>query len=218
MKRKSKIALVATGLVAASAVSYVMVMGLPAATPVLADIPIGKAAPDFQAMDANGRAVSLSAFAGKTVVLEWNNPDCPTVKEHYQGGIMQKTQAAAAADGVVWLTVNSSGPWKQGHMDGAEAKAYVAEQKAHPTAYLLDPEGKVGISYGAKTTPHMFVINETGTLVYKGAVRGGMGTTQDKANVDAARNHVLAALSELKAGKPVSVPTTRPYGCSVKYS
>lgn len=218
MKRKSKIGLLATGLIAASAVSYIMVMGLPASTPALAEIPIGKAAPDFEAKDANGRTVSLSNFAGKTVVLEWNNPDCPTVKEHYQGRIMQKSQAAAAADGVVWLTINSSGPWKQGHLDGAEAKAYVAEQRAHPSAYLLDHEGKVGISYGAKTTPHMFVISETGALVYKGAIKGGMGATEDKPNVDTNRNHVLAALSELKAGKPVSVPTTRSYGCSVKYS
>ncbi len=215
MKKRSKVALVATGLIAASAVAYVTVMGLPASTPVLAEIPIGKAAPDFQVNDANGRPVRLSNFAGKTVVLEWNNPDCPTVKEHYHGGIMQKTQAAAAADGVVWLTVNSSGPWKQGNMDGAEAKAYVANQKANPTAYLLDPEGKIGISYGAKTTPHMFVINGTGALVYKGAVRDQVGATQDNGN---ARNHVLTALSELKAGKPVTVPTTRPYGCSVKYS
>lgn len=218
MRRRGKIALVATGLAAASAVSYVMVVGLPAATPALADLPIGKAAPNFRTADANGRTVSLSDFAGKTVVLEWNNPDCPTVKEHYKDGIMQKTQAAAAADGVVWLTLNSSGPWKQGHMDGAEAKAYVAAQRAKPTAYLLDPEGAVGISYGAKTTPHMFVINETGALVYKGAVRGGIaGAAPAKADVDD-RNHVLAALGELKAGKPISVPTTRSYGCSVKYS
>ena len=102
-------------------------------------------------------------------------------------------------------------------MGGADANAYVTEQKASPTAYLLDPEGKIGISYGAKTTPHMFVINGTGALVYKGALRDPMGATQGKANVDPARNHVLAALSELKAGKPVSVPISRAYGCSVKY-
>ena len=218
MNRKSKIALVAMGLIGTAAMSYVMMMGLPASTPVLAEIPIGRAAPDFQTKDASGRTVRLANFAGKTVVLEWNNPDCPTVKEHYQAGIMQKTQAAAAAEGVVWLTINSSGPWKQGHMDGAEAKAYVVRQKAHPTAYVLDPEGKIGVSYGAKATPHMFVINETGALVYKGAIRGGRGATQDGASVDAARNHVLEALRELKAGKRVSVPNTRAYGCSVKYS
>ncbi|HEY0112663.1 MAG TPA: redoxin family protein [Allosphingosinicella sp.] len=213
-----KIALTAAGLAGASVLSYAYVTGVFDADPVLADLPMGQAAPDFRALDSNGRPVSLSQFAGKTVVLEWNNPGCPTVKEHYKGGLMQKTQAAAAADGVVWLTINSSGPWKQGNMDGAEAKEYVAEQKAQPTAYLLDPEGVVGKRYGAKTTPHMFIINKTGTLVYRGAVRDGVdGATSGKADGDD-RNHVLAALSELKAGKPVSVPTSRPYGCSVKYS
>ena len=215
MKRRSKIALGATGLAAVAATSYVMTMGLPAATPHLTDLPIGKPAPNFQATDANGRAVSLSQFAGKTVVLEWNNPQCPTVKENYDKGTIQKMQAVAAGDGVVWLTVNSGGPWRQGHMSGAQAKAYVAEQKAQPAAYLLDPEGAVGRSYGAKTTPHIFVVNKAGALVYRGGIDG---PTPDNADVNGGRNHVLAALGELKAGKPVSVPTSRPYGCSVKYS
>ena len=144
MRTGSKIALAATGLVAASGYGYFTMFGLPAATPALADLPIGQPAPAFAAKDADGRDVTLASFPGKTVVLEWNNPDCPTVKEHYDKGDMQKTQAAAAADGVVWLTVNSSGPWKQGHIDGKEAKAYLAEQKARPTAYLLDPEGSLG--------------------------------------------------------------------------
>lgn len=215
MRRRSKIALVATGLAAVSAVSYVTLVGLPAATPALADLAIGTAAPDFRATDANGRAVSLSQFAGKTVVLEWNNPKCPTVQENYESGNMQRMQAAAGADGVVWLTINSGGPWRQGHMNGSQAKAYVAEQKAQPTAYLLDAEGMVGRSYGAKTTPHMYIINKAGTLVYRGGVDG---PTPDNAGSKGARNHVLAALGELKAGKPVSVPTSRPFGCSVKYS
>ena len=215
MKRGGKIALVAAGLAAASAVSYVMVMGLPAATPALAQLPVGKAAPDFRANDVNGRVVTLSDFKGKTVVLEWNNPQCPTVKENYGSGTMQKTQAAAAADGAVWLTINSSGQWRQGHMNGEQAKAYVGAQKAQPTAYLLDPEGEVGRSYGAKTTPHMYVINSSGTLVYNGGIDDG-GTPGK--SVAGGRNLVIAALSELKAGKPVSVPTSRPYGCSVKYS
>jgi peroxiredoxin len=215
MRRRSKIALGATGLTAAAAISFVVMFGLPAATPALADLPIGKAAPDFQASDVNGRVVSLSDYRGKTVVLEWNNPKCPTVKENYESGNMQRMQAAAAADGVVWLTINSSGPWKQGHMDGTQAKAYVAAQKAQPAAYLLDPEGKVGRSYGAKTTPHMYVVNKAGALVYRGGVAD---PSQDQADGKGARNYVQAALSELKAGKPVSVPTSRPYGCSVKYS
>ena len=210
MKKKSKFALGAAGVAAAAAMSFVMVAGLPAATPVLTDLPIGKTVPDFRATDADGRPVSLASFAGKTVVLEWNNPKCPTVKENYDSGTMQKMQAAATADGVVWLTINSSGPWRQGHMNGAKAKAYVAAQKAQPTAYLLDPEGQVGRSYGARTTPHMYVVNPAGALVYRGGV-------QDAGSSGSGRNHVLAALSELKAGKPVSVPTSRPYGCSVKY-
>lgn len=214
MTRNMKIALVATGIVAASAVSWVMVMGVPAATPVLADLPIGKAAPEFRAADANGRPVALSQFAGKTVVLEWNNPQCPTVKQNYDRGTMQKMQAAAAADGVVWLTINSSGPWRQGHMDGADAREYVAAQKAQPAAYLLDPEGEVGKRYGAKATPHIFVVDQAGTLVYRGGVDG---PAPDKPGLEGDRNHVMAALGELKAGKPVSVPTSRAYGCSVKY-
>lgn len=215
MKKRMKIALAAAGLVAVPAVSYVQMYGIPASSPVLTDLPIGTAAPHFHAADADGRPVSLADFRGKTVVLEWNNPKCPTVQESYESGTMQRTQATAVADGVVWLTINSGGPWRQGHMDGDEATEYVAEQNAKPTAYLLDPEGSVGRSYGAKTTPHMFIVNHAGALVYRGGMRGGIDAP---APGDGARNHVLAALNELKAGQPVSVPTSRPYGCSVKYS
>ena len=219
MRRRSKIALGAAGLAGAAILSFGLFAGVPAATPALADLPIGKAAPDFSGKDANGRAVSLSDFPGKTVVLEWNNPDCPTVQQTYNSGTMQTTQAAAAADGVVWLTINSSGPWMQGNMNGAQAQAYVAAQKARPTAYLLDPEGMVGKAYGAKATPHMYIINQAGTLVYRGGISGGMeAPASGEAGIDSSRNHVSAALSELKAGKPVSVPTTRAFGCSVKYA
>lgn len=214
MKRRSKVALAAAAVVAVGAGAYINVMGMPAANPTLADLPIGQPAPAFTAKDADGRDVTLASFPGKTVVMEWNNPDCPTVKEHYDKGAMQQTQAAAAKDGVVWLTVNSSGPWKQGHIDGNEAKAYVAEQKATPTAYLLDPEGTLGKAYGARATPGMYIIDASGKLAYRGAMRGGM----DSAEAAGDRNHVLAALAELKAGKPVSVPMTRAYGCAVKYS
>ena len=216
MNRLSKVALAATAVVAVGAGAYVNFMGMPAATPPLADLPIGQPAPAFTAKDADGREVTLASFPGKTVVLEWNNPDCPTVKEHYDKGDMQKTQAAAAADGVVWLTVNSSGPWKQGHIDGNQAKAYVAEQKAQPTAYLLDPEGSLGKAYGARATPNLYIVDASGKLAYRGAMRGGMDSAEAEAAGD--RNHVLAALGELKAGKPVSVPMTRAYGCAVKYS
>lgn len=176
---------------------------------------IGRPAPNFKLNAANGRAVTLSDYRGKTVVLEWHNPGCPFVQKHYASGNMQRTQAAAARQGVVWLAINSGAPGKQGHMSGTEARALVAQQKARPTAYLLDPKGVVGRGYDAKTTPHMYVIDPRGTLVYAGGIDDK--PTADQADIAGARNHVLSALGELQAGKPVSVATSRPYGCSVKY-
>ncbi len=186
------------------------------AAPAAAAPVVGQAAPNFRLNDADGRVVSLSDFRGKPVVLEWNNPGCPFVKKHYGSGNMQKTQAAARAAGVVWLSVNSSAPGEQGHMNGAEAKAFVASAKAQPTAYLLDPKGVVGRGYDAKTTPHMYIVDAKGTLVYAGGIDDK--PTANPADVNGARNHVLAAISELKAGKAVSVATSRPYGCNVKYA
>jgi peroxiredoxin len=191
------------------------VAGGPDVASTLADLPVGKAAPVFQAKDVNGRLVSLADFRGKTIVLEWSNPECPTVQKHYDSGNMQKTQAQAAAQGVVWLTVNSSAQGNQGYMTPAEAKAFAAGQPSRRTAYLLDPEGEVGRRYGAKATPHLYVIGPDGTLVYNGGIDDK--PTTDRADIAGARNHVLAALGELKAGKPVSVPTSRAYGCNVKY-
>ena len=186
-----------------------------AVAPALAAPQVGQPAPNFKLADTNGKAVTLSDFRGKTVVLEWNNPECPFVRKHYGSGNMQKTQAAAKKNGVVWLTINSSAPGKQGHMNGAQAKASVAELKAQPTAYLLDPNGVVGKTYDAKTTPHMYIVNKAGTLVYAGGIDDK--PTPNPADVNGARNHVLAALAELNAGKAVSVTTSRPYGCNVKY-
>ena len=186
------------------------------AAPVSAAAVVGKPAPNFTLADVNGKAVTLSQFRGKTVVLEWNNPECPFVKKHYGSGNMQKAQAAAAGDGVVWLSINSGAPGKQGHMSGGEAKAFVASAGARPTAYLLDHRGVVGKAYDAKTTPHMYIVNNAGTLVYAGGIDDK--PTPRPADIEGARNHVLAALSELKAGKAVSVATSRPYGCAVKYS
>lgn len=185
------------------------------AAPVSAAAVVGKPAPNFTLPDVNGKRVSLSAFRGKTVVIEWNNPECPFVKKHYGSGNMQKTQAAAAKDGVVWLSINSSAPGNQGHMNAAQAKAYLAKAAARPTAYLLDPDGVVGKTYDAKTTPHMFVVNKAGTVVYAGGIDDK--PTPNPADVKGARNHVLAALAEVKNGKAVSVATSRPYGCNVKY-
>src|SRR3712207_1070450 len=155
--------------------------------PALAAPPIGSQAPNFRLPDANGQAVSLAQFKGKTVVLEWNNPGCPFVKKHYDSGNMQRTQAAARKDGVVWLSINSGAPGKQGHMNGAEAKAFVAAQKAQPTAYLLDPKGHVGKGYGALTTPHMYIIDKSGKLVYAGGIDDQ--ATANKADIAGARNH-----------------------------
>ena len=177
---------------------------------------VGRPAPGFTLPDANGRSVSLSDFRGRTVVLEWNNPGCPFVQKHYGSGNMQRTQAAAASDGVVWLTINSGAPGNQGHMNGAEARAFVARSEARPAHYLLDPRGDVGRAYGARTTPHMYVVDGRGTLVYAGAIDDR--PTANPADIDGARNHVLAALSDLEAGRAVSVPTSRPYGCNVKYA
>lgn len=216
MKKWSKVALVAGGLaVAASAVSYQIFGHMLEPDPILAQLPIGAKAPGFSGRDVNGRPVKLADYRGKRVVLEWNNPDCPTVREHYDSGIMQRTQAVAAADDVVWLTINSSGEGKQGYMTSAEAQSFAAAQQSRRTAYLRDPIGLVGRAYGAMTTPHIFVINEAGALVYRGAVRESAPAGE---NGGADRNLVLAALSEIKAGRPVTVPTSRAYGCGVKYT
>ncbi len=189
---------------------------LTGAVPEAAAQIVGRPAPNFTLPDSNGRSVSLSSFRGKTVVLEWNNPECPFVRKHYGSGNMQRSQAAAARNGVVWLTINSSAPGNQGHMNGTQANAFVAGSRARPAFYLLDPAGEAGRAYGARTTPHMYVINAAGTLVYA----GGMDDkpTPNPADIEGARNHVLAALAEIKAGRPVSVATSRPYGCNVKYA
>lgn len=198
--------LIGTGLAAAVLV----------AAPLMAEPDVAATVPNFRAFDMTGKVVDLSHYRGKTVVLEWNNPGCPFVKKHYGSGNMQKTQAAATAQGVVWLTINSGAPGQQGHMTGPEAQKFVAGAGAKPTAYLLDPKGLVGKGYGARTTPHMYIIDGKGRLVYKGGIDDK--PTADTADIAGARNHVLAALGELRAGKPVSVPETRPYGCSVKYA
>lgn len=214
MRKKSKIALGVAALVALP-VAALVAATMTAADPVLAQIAIGTTAPGFRGNDVNGRPVSLSSLRGKTVVLEWSNPECPSVRAHYDSGNMQKTQAAAANDGVVWLTINSSAKGKQGYMTPNEAKAFTASQQSRRTAYLVDPSGAVGKAFGATATPHMYVVNSNGNLVYRGAIDDKPGA--DKDDIGRARNHVLAALSEVKAGKPVSVPASRPYGCSVKY-
>lgn len=182
-----------------------------AATPV-----VGQLAPAFTAVDGDGRTRSLSEFKGKTVVLEWTNAGCPYVKKHYSAGAMQALQKSAAKDGVVWLTLVSSAPGKQGYVPPAEAKSWKTATGAGSTALLLDPTGKVGKTYDAKTTPHMYVVDRTGKLVYQGGIDDK--PTPEPASLQGARNYVVAALADVKAGRAVATPVSKPYGCSVKYA
>lgn len=172
-------------------------------------------APDFALKDATGQTQSLAQQRGKVVVLEWFNPQCPFVQKHYRSGNMQRLQHEAAGQGVVWWSVNSSAPGNEGHLDPEHAKQVLAEFEASPSALLLDEDGTVGRRYGAKTTPHMFVINAAGVLVYAGAIDDIRSV--DPADVDRATNYVRQALGETAEGKSVSVAETKPYGCSVKY-
>ena len=185
------------------------------AAPVFAKPVIGQPAPDFSVTDSAGKTQTLSAYKGKIVVLEWNNPECPFVRKHYGAGNMQKQQGGAAAEEVVWLTINSGAEGKQGHMDAAAANAYVAQVGGKEAAYLIDADGKTGHAYDAKTTPHMYVIDKGGTLRYMGGIDSIPST--DKEDIAKATQYVDQALAELTAGKPVSVSTSEPYGCSVKY-
>lgn len=189
-------------------------LALPAA-PARAAPQIGAPAPAFTGVDSTGKSHSLADFRGKTVVLEWTNHDCPFVVKHYGSGNMQALQREATAAGVVWLAVISSAPGEQGHVSGAEAIRIAGERRAAPSATILDPDGSIGRAYDARTTPHMYVIDPAGTLVYMGGIDDK--PSADKADIPAAKNYVRAALDDLRAGRPVATPTSRPYGCSVKY-
>jgi alkyl hydroperoxide reductase subunit AhpC len=175
---------------------------------------IGKAAPAFRVADTNGKTHSLDQYKGKWVVLEWLNHGCPYVKKHYGGGAMQALQKKYAGK-VVWLSIVSSAPGKQGHHSNEDANELTKEKGAAPHAVLIDETGTVGRAYDARTTPHMFVINPQGNIVYMGGIDDKNSTRE--ADLKTARPHVDIALQEALAGKPVSVPTSQPYGCSVKY-
>jgi peroxiredoxin len=198
-------------VVASALVSLVALADAAAAQAV-----VGQKAPDFSLVDSHGKTRSLAEFSGRPVVLEWWNYQCPFVGKHYGGGNMQKLQHEWTGKGVVWLTVSSSAAGKQGYVDGARADAIMKEKGGAPTAILLDHDGKVGRAYGAKTTPHMFVIDKNGTLVYAGGIDDKPST--DAADLSGATNYVAAALGELLAGKAVSAKASQPYGCSVKYA
>jgi peroxiredoxin len=177
--------------------------------------PVGSAAPDFSATDSKGKTQSLAQYKGKYVVLEWFNPECPFVKKHYAPGNMQKLQEEYTGKGVVWLSVDSSAPGKEGSLTPEQAEKKLSEWKGKQTALLLDSDGKVGKAYAAKNTPHMFVINPEGKIVYEGAIDSKATPNSD--DIASSTNYVKIALDESLAGKPVSNANTKPYGCSVKY-
>jgi len=175
---------------------------------------VGQAAPDFTLMDTAGKAVKLSQFKGKPVVLEWNNPGCPFVKKHYQGN-MQTLQKEVTAQGGVWLAINSTRDDSGDYLTPAQLGRWMTEQKASPTATLMDEDGKVGQAYAARVTPHMHIVSAQGVLVYAGGIDSIASARVD--DIPKATNYVRQAMAEIQAGKPVSVANSRAYGCSVKY-
>jgi peroxiredoxin len=183
---------------------------------IAADSPaVGTTAPDFSLTDSKGKTQTVSQYKGKYVVLEWFNPDCPFVKKHYGSGNMQKLQEEFTGKGVVWLSIDSSAPGLEGYLTADQAKAKMSEWKTKQTALVLDPDGKAGRSYGAKNTPHMFVINPEGKIIYEGAIDSK--ATPNPSDIASSTNYVKVALEESLAGKTVSNANTKPYGCSVKY-
>lgn len=175
----------------------------------------GSPAPDFTATDSNGKTHKLSDLKGKIVVLEWTNKDCPYVRKFYDSNTMQTLQKNATDKGVVWLSVASSAAGKQGYMDAGESNRWIAQEKSKTSALLLDPEGTMGRLYEAATTPHMFVIDKDGILAYAGAIDDQPSVSH--ATLKDAKNYVTAAVDSLLANQPVETPTSKPYGCSVKY-
>lgn len=176
---------------------------------------VGEPAPPFKAPGAGGKDVSLADFKGKYVVLEWTNEGCPFVQKHYESGNMQKLQSTYTGKDVAWVTVFSSKPGAQGHVDAAGAQKFKADHQAASTAMVLDEAGTIGRLYDAKTTPNMYVIDPDGKLIYAGAIDDT--PTADPADIPKSRNFVQLALDEAMAGKSVSTPVSKPYGCSIKY-
>lgn len=199
-----------------SLLALLATIGLAACLPSAhASVEVGQPAPDFTAIDTNGVEHSLSNFKGKNVVLEWSNHECPFVVKHYNSGNMQKLQKQATDEGVIWLTIVSSAEGKQGHVTPEEANKIMEEAGVNSTARFLDSSGEIGKLYGAKTTPHMFVIDKEGVVAYAGAIDSN--SSFKESSIEGAKNYVMAALQSLNAGEPVEVASTNPYGCSVKY-
>jgi peroxiredoxin len=196
--------------VGAVALAATLSLGVAAAAPK-----VGAPAPDFSVVDTAGETWTLGGLAGKKVILEWTNHDCPYVVKHYASGNMQALQKEATDAGYAWLSVISSASGKQGHVSPAQADDLSDDRGAAPTAVLLDTSGAMGRAYDAKTTPHLYVIDPEGTLVYMGGIDDK--PTTDQADIPGATNYVRLAMADLAAGNPVATPVTRPYGCSVKY-
>jgi peroxiredoxin len=183
---------------------------------VQAAIAPGQPAPDFSLVDINGKAQKLSDYRGKYVVLEWFNSECPFVQKHYESGNMQGLQARYTQKGVVWLGINSTSRKHSDYRDPARSQAILKDWKAAPSALLLDPEGKVGRQYSARTTPHMYIVDPAGVLVYAGGIDDKAST--NRRDIASAKNFVAVALDEALGGKPISAASTYPYGCSIKYA
>jgi peroxiredoxin len=207
MKSQMKVAIVTIALAMAATTAWAL--------------KVGSAAPDFSGKDSHGKTQTLSQYRGKFVVLEWTNHDCPYTKKHYESGNMEAMQKKWTERGVIWLSIISSAPGKEGFMTATEENQYLAKMHASPTAVILDTSGQIGHLYEAKTTPHMFVIDPTGKLIYEGAIDDHPAVydspAQTVALIKSAKNYVDEALGQAMAGKPVTDPVTRPYGCSVKY-
>ncbi len=195
--------------------SLALIGAIASASPAFGAADIGKEAPGFTARTADGKTVDLKSLRGKIVVLEWTNHECPYVRMHYGANNMQSTQKDATAQGVVWLQIISSPPGKQGFLEGPAALKVNADRSAAPTNVLLDPDGKIGSIYGAQTTPHMYVIDAKGTLVYKGGIDSIPSSRPD--SLSKATNYVRETLAAVAANKPVPNPSTRAYGCTIHY-
>ncbi len=193
-----------------------LVLGAVISTNAFAEAKVGEMAPAFELKDANGKSHTLASFKGKTVVLEWLNHECPFVKKHYDSNNMQTQQANATKDGVVWLSIISSAKGEQGYLEPKDALNVSAEKKSKATAVLIDAAGTVGKAYGAKVTPHMYVIDGTGKLVYNGAIDDKASTKVE--DVKGAKPYVAEALASVKKGEAVKVSATKAYGCGVKYN
>lgn len=180
-----------------------------------AEAKIGSAAPDFSVVDANGKTQKLADFKGKSVILEWYNKDCPYVRKHYDSKNMQKIQADMKSKGLVWLTVVSSASGKQGHQKPADALANFKKEGSNATALLLDESGAMGKAYGAKTSPHMYLIDDKGVLRYNGAIDSN--DSADPKTIATSENYIVAAVASAQKGEKIAKETTKPYGCSVKY-